>query len=97
MHMPYGTSRANRNVKPWWCVYIEQDIILVKSVTRRPKKLLFDQKEHEERALTSFPLGFLITTPSTIGDLRASACAYSGPTVYTYIYRQYVTTQLEHT
>lgn len=34
--------------------------------------------------LTSLPSGFLITTPSTTGDFLASACAYSGPTVYTY-------------
>lgn len=33
--------------------------------------------------LTSLPSGFLITTPSTTGDFLASACAYSGPTVYT--------------
>ena len=33
---------------------------------------------------TSLPSGFLITTPSTTGDFLASACAYSGPTVYTY-------------
>jgi hypothetical protein len=33
------------------------------------------------RAITSFPSGFLITTPSTTGDFRASACAYPGPTV----------------
>lgn len=53
------------------------------------------EKEHERsfktkyilRLLyTSFPSGFLITTPSTTGDFLASACAYSGPTVYTYVH-----------
>lgn len=38
---------------------------------------------HMEKLLTSLPSGFLITTPSTTGDFLASACAYSGPTVYT--------------
>lgn len=38
-----------------------------------------------KKLLTSFPSGFLITTPSTTGDFLASACAYSGPTVYTYV------------
>lgn len=38
-----------------------------------------------KKLLTSFPSGFLITTPSTTGDFLASACAYSGPTVYTYL------------
>ena len=32
---------------------------------------------------TSLPRALRITLPSTTGDLRASACAYSGPMVYT--------------
>ena len=30
--------------------------------------------------LTSFPSEFRSTFPSTVGDFRASACPYSGPT-----------------
>jgi len=40
--------------------------------------------KHDWHSLdTSFPSALRMTTPSTTGDFRASAWAYSGPTVYT--------------
>ena len=39
-------------------------------------------KDHGE-ARASLPRALRMTLPSTTGDLRASACAYSGPMVYT--------------